>query len=339
MDPAVDSVEQTVNMPDSALDRVRSVNGVDFAVPLALGTVDVRFPNGRFQPFQVIGVDTGTLMGAPRLVDGEAPVGLRAPYAAIVDPGGTSGKLQTPVRAADRWPHDGAHLDVPTRGLTAGDELQANGKRIKVIGRSRSIPRFPPRPLMYTSYANALRILPAERNRMTFVLVGARDGTAPAALARRIEERTGLKARSTAQLKADTVRWYLVNSEDVGDMASMLVLAMTVGFGVTGIMLYLFTYENLKQYAVLKTMGATPSVLLTMIFAQALICALLGVGIGIGVCGIAGEIAATVGYPFRMMWFTPLAGALGVFFVSITAAVISARPVLKLQPAAVFSGR
>ena len=47
MDPAVDSAEQTTNMPDSALERVRSVDGVLSAVPLALGTADARFPNGR----------------------------------------------------------------------------------------------------------------------------------------------------------------------------------------------------------------------------------------------------------------------------------------------------
>ena len=56
MDPAVESVEQTINLPDSALAQVRGVDGVRFATPLALGTTDVRFPNGRFQAFQVIGV-------------------------------------------------------------------------------------------------------------------------------------------------------------------------------------------------------------------------------------------------------------------------------------------
>jgi putative ABC transport system permease protein len=65
-----------------------------------------------------------------------------------------------------------------------------------------------------------------------------------AELAARIEQRTGLRARATEDFKADTVRWFLINSEDVGDIAAMLILAMTMGFGVTGIMLYMFTYEN-----------------------------------------------------------------------------------------------
>lgn len=134
-------------------------------------------------------------------------------------------------------------------------------------------------------------------------------------------------------------RWYLMNSEDVGDMAAMMVLALTVGFGVTGVLLYLFTYENLKQYAVLHVMGATPKVLLTMILVQAGMCALVGTGLGLGVCGLAGRLLAGFGFPFRMMWFTPLAGLISVTLVSLTAAAISARPLTKLQPAVVFSGR
>lgn len=339
MDPAVDSVEQTINMSASALGRVRSVEGVRYAMPLVLGDVDVRFPNGHFQTFQVIGVDDATLAGAPFSGADRPPAILRAPDAVIVDPGGTVGKLQTPGRKIDQWPHDGAHLDVPTRELVAGDELLVNDHRIRIVGRSASLPRFPPRPLIYTTYTTATRILPQERHNLTFVLVSAQTGVSAHELAQRIQQQTGLRARSSEDFKADTVRWYLVNSEDVGDMAAMLVLAMTVGFGVTGIMLYMFTYENLKQYAVLKVMGATPRLLLTMVFMQAGLCALLSAGLGVGLCALVGGFVASMGYPFRMMWFTPLVGSLGVLVVSLTAAVISVRPVLKLEPGVVFAGR
>jgi hypothetical protein len=60
----------------------------------------------------------------------------------------------------------------------------------------------------------------------------------------------------------------------------MLSLAAVIGLGVTGVMLYIFTTENLWQYAVLSAMGAEPRVLLTMIFAQAGLCGLLGTGMG-----------------------------------------------------------
>ena len=338
MDPSVGSAEQTTNMPASALARVRSVAGVLSAVPLALGSAEARFSNGRFQTFQVIGVDDATLSGIPLLKDGASPVVLRSPDAAIVDPGGTEGKLETPLLPADQWPID-PHLNAPTRPLNVGDELLVNDLRVKIVGRSEALPRYPPRPLIYTTFANANRILLPERHRLTFVLATAAPGVPPNELAEHIQAQTGLKARTSEDFKADTVWWFLVNSEDVGDIGAMLSLAMSVGFGITGIMLYMFTSEALRQYAVLKAMGATPRLLLAMIFAQAGLCALLGTGLGLGLCAIIGQIAVEADYPFRMMWFTPLIGGSMVLLVGLVAAGISARPVLKLEPAMVFAGR
>jgi hypothetical protein len=36
-----------------------------------------------------------------------------------------------------------------TRPLAAGDELLVNDHRVKIVGRSETLPRFPPRPLLY----------------------------------------------------------------------------------------------------------------------------------------------------------------------------------------------
>ncbi len=364
MDPAVESTELTINIPDSALARVRSVDGVSSAVPLALAAADARFPNGKFQSFQLIGVDDATLFGLPPLQDGVSPTVLRTPDAVVVDPGGTEGKLQTPILKADQWPYGQPHLSVstnepaptsfyrlipdsfkphvgvPTRELAAGDELLVNDRRVVVRARSNALPRFPPRPLMYTTLSNTSRTLLPERHLLTFVLAKAAPGVEPRELAARIQAQTGLKARSSDDFKADTVNWLLINSEDVGDMASMIAIAMLVGFGVSGVMLYMFTSDALRQYAVLKAMGATSGLLLAMIFVQSGLCALVGTGLGLGLCAIVGQFAiAEFDYPFRMMWFTPLIGGLMVLLVSIVAAAISARPVLKLEPGVVFAGR
>lgn len=340
MSPTVSSAEQTTNMPDSALFRVRSVEGVESAMPMALGTVDAIFPNGRIQPFQVIGVDDVTLTGVPTIENGLQSTVLRAPHTVIVASGGTTDKLDYPVFLKDQWPYGELHLDAPVRPLNAGDELLANDFRVKVAGIGQALPRFPPRPLMYTTYSDAKNILLPERKRLTFVLVNASPDISPEDLATRIQKQTGLRARSTADFKSDTVYWFFENSEDVGDMMAMLYLAISVGFGVTGVMLYMFTYESLRQYAVLKAMGATPKLLMTMILAQSGLCAVIGAGLGLGLCSIIGELVSyKAGYPFRMMWFTPIFSCFMVLVVSVVAAIISSRPVLKLDPAAVFAGR
>jgi putative ABC transport system permease protein len=338
MDPAVESVERTIDIPDSALERVRSVTGVSFATPLGIADVVARFPNGRFQSFQLISVDDATLAGVP-LAAPEDATRLRAPDAVFVAAGGSEGKLEFPRLAWDRWPKDGPHLSVPTRPLIAGDQLLANDRRVVVAGYAQAAPRFPPRPLMYTTLPNAVRILPPERHRTTFVMATALPGVEAGGLARRIERETGLRARTTAEFKEDTVRWNLVNSEDVGDVGAMLTLAMTVGFGVTAVLLYLFTTENLPQYATLEAMGATSGMLLAMVFVQAGACALLGTGLGLGLCSIAGSLVAAQGFPFRMLWFAPVAGAATVFVVSVVAALVSARSLLGTEPGKAFTAR
>ncbi len=339
MDPAVAGVEPSFNLPASALNRVRSVEGVRYAAPLAVATADARFPNGRFQSFQVIGVDDATLSGVPLTTDGATAGALRAPDAVIVDPGGTSGKLETPLRKADQWPYGKPHLIVPTRLAAAGDELLVNDTRVRVVGRSQSLPRFPPRPLLFTTYSTAERILLPERRRLTFVLVTAAPGTDPRCLAARIETVTRLRARASEDFRADTVHWMIQNSEDVGDAITMLSIAMIVGFGVTGVMMFMFTRENLKFYAVLNAMGATAKSLLLMILVQTGLCALIGAGLGIGLCAIGGHIFAAYDLPYRMMWFAPVLGGLAVLLVSLGAAAASAWPVLKMQPASFLAGR
>lgn len=339
MDPAVVSVDSVINVPTSALDRVRSVEGVRSALPMTVGQADARFANGHFQSFQIIGVDDATLSGVPVMKNGADASALRTPDAVIVDAGGTAGKLQTPANKADEWPADGPHLGVATRTLAAGDELIVNDTRVRVAGVSEGLPRFPPRPILFTTYSMAGRILLPERQRLTYVLVSAAPGTDPRQLAARIESVTGLRARSTDDFEADTVNWMLRNSEDVGDAVTMLTIAMLVGFGVTGVMMFMFTTENLKHYAVLNAMGATTRQLLAMICVQAAVCALLGTGLGLGVCTLAGRVFAGYHFPFRMMWFAPVAGGVAVVLVSIVAALISVRPVLKMQPASFLGGR
>lgn len=94
-----------------------------------------------------------------------------------------------------------------------------------------------------------------------------------------------------------------------------------------------------RQGSSCKAIGSSDRLLLQMIFIQAGISSLSGTGIGVGLCAIVGELIAVLDYPFRMMWFTPLFGALGVSIVSLTATGFSVCPVLKLEPGVMYAHR
>ncbi|WER50684.1 hypothetical protein CupriaWKF_30445 [Cupriavidus sp. WKF15] len=59
---------------------------------------------------------------------------------------------------------------------------------------------------------------------------------------------------------------------------------------------------------------------------------MISTGLGVGLRSILGQFAVMAGFPFRIMWLTPLLGGLMVLVVSIVAAALSVRPVVKLQP-------
>ena len=71
MDPAVETVTNSVGMPDYVLDAVRSMQGVKYAVPLYSGGALVKLSDGTYQSVTVIGLDDTSLFGRPALLEGK----------------------------------------------------------------------------------------------------------------------------------------------------------------------------------------------------------------------------------------------------------------------------
>lgn len=336
MDPACRTVTQTENIPQTSDDRVRSVAGVASTSRLALGTATARLPHGRFLPVDVVGVDDATLIGVPASVPSEVALRLRAPDAVLADHGGTRGQLVVPESAGDAWAYGAPRPEAPARDVREGDELHVNNAAVRVRGVIAGSPRFNPQPVLYTTFANAARILPPLRHRLTFVLVSVQAGHDPADVARQIESATGLRARTRAEFKRDTVMWFLANAEFVSHVGIMTFFAFVVGLAISGLMLFMFTRENARLYATLKAIGASNARLASMVIAQAGLAGLLGFGLGIGACGLIGSALATTGFPFRVMPITlVLVGGLALA-VAVLSGVGSLRAVMRLEPAIVF---
>src|SRR5579862_3869427 len=70
MDPAVQTVANTIGMPDYVLDATRSIEGVHYAVPLYSGGALVKLHDGTYQSATVVGLDDTSLFGRPQLLKG-----------------------------------------------------------------------------------------------------------------------------------------------------------------------------------------------------------------------------------------------------------------------------
>src|SRR5271165_1962090 len=70
MDPAVQTVANTIPLPDYVLAEVRSIPGVKYAVPLYSGAALLKLADGSYQSANIIGLDDSSLFGRPQLLKG-----------------------------------------------------------------------------------------------------------------------------------------------------------------------------------------------------------------------------------------------------------------------------
>ena len=71
MDPSVQTVANTIGMPDYVLAATRSISGVKYAVPLFSGGALVKLTDGTYQAVSVVGLDDASLFGRPQMSRGK----------------------------------------------------------------------------------------------------------------------------------------------------------------------------------------------------------------------------------------------------------------------------
>jgi putative ABC transport system permease protein len=338
MDPAVEYVDEPFGLPATAMERVRGVEGVSWALPLYTGSLRARMTSGALRPVLIIGVDDATLVGAPRTLRDGSLADLRLAGGVIVDEDSATGLLRVPRFPQQRlggW--QAPQLTGPMRPLGVGDELLVNDRRLQVVGVARLTPRFMSRPVLYTTYSRAVEISPRQRNLLSFVLVKAGEGRDPAAVAREIDARTGLRARTHEEFARDTYWYYVRTTGVVARMGLMVGIGVSVGVSVSSLLLYLFTIDNERYYATFKALGATNSRIAGMIAVQALVCGGTGYGLGVGVSSLAGTLIVTDAMPYVLTPWTLLFTLAAVVLVCVVSAVLSALRVFRLDPAQVFN--
>ncbi len=340
MDPAVEYVDEPSGMASADLSRVRSVPGVEWAVPLFAGSTRVRLPSGALKPATHIGIDDATLVGAPReLVAGDLRA-LRAPDSVLVDSVSAGTLLRTIDRRPERHPGWNAPaLDAPTRPMTLGDEMVANDHRLVVVGVAKLTPRFLARPVIYTTFNHAQAITPRQRNLMSFVLAKCREGADAAQvtrIARVIEASTGLRARTASEFADDTYWYYIRTTGVVARIGLMIAIGVIVGVSVSSLLLYLFTVDSARYYVTFLALGASQALIVAIVALQALVCGACGFGLGVGASALLGTLVKIDAMPYALTWPTMAFTGTVVLMVCVISAVLSTLKVLKLDIGTVF---
>jgi len=321
MDPKTEYFEQTKALKDTDLNRVRGVDGVQWAVKLFKGSPVARTLDGRFAVSFCLGLDDATLAGAPRKMLLGSWERLREPDAVIIDKAGYV-------------------LLFPSEPLQLDRTIELNDHKATIVGISDASAPFVSWPVMHTRYSQAVNFVGRERTQLSYVLVRPQPGLDPLELCRRIEAQTGLRARTSEQFQWDCVVYYLRNTGIPVNFGITIAIALIVGIVVAGQTFYIFTIENLKQFGALKAIGVTNWRITRMIVLQALTVGSLGFAVGSGLCALF--FAITLNNPptrgLVLMWQNAVGTGVAILVVVILASLISIRRVLVLEPAEVFRG-
>lgn len=318
-DAKVEQANEVIALREIEVTRVRSIPGVEWAVPLYVGIEQARLGDGSFQNVQLVGLDTATFVGRPMEITKGRIEDLRLPDAVIMDQVGV-----------EKFQKKGVKIDV-------GTVFEINDKTARVVALCHASRSFMGQPYIYTTYDRALQFAKPQRKQLSCVLVEPKPGVSAAALAHDISQLPGLRAYERDELFWATIWWYVKNTGIPISFGTVVLLGVIVGIAIAGQTFYLFIYDNLRYLAALKAMGARMPTLAAMVFLQAFAVGFVGYGLGVGLTAVFGFKVLKAGQPpFFMPWQVPVFVAGVIVLICCFSATIGLIRIAKLEPAVVF---
>jgi putative ABC transport system permease protein len=320
VDPFVAEVTNLHPMIQTNLYRVKSVSGIEWALPLYVNALSEKQYSGDYRLTILIGVDSSTLLGVPpSFIQGRLE-NLWHPKAVIVDSFGLSRMSQ--------------NLAKP---LGIGDTFSINDHQVKIEGIVDAEPSFTSWSYIYTTFDRAIAIAPPTRKSLYAILVKPKNDISPDVLVKKIHQETGLKAMTRNQFFWETMKWYFKNTGIPFSFGTTIVLGIFIGIAVAGQTFYSFVTENLGNFGTLKAMGANESLIRNMVFFQAFIVGFIGYGIGLGLAILFGLTAlASKLLPFFLSWQVCLFTFIMIIAISYFAAMMGIRKIRTLEASEVF---
>jgi putative ABC transport system permease protein len=318
MDPSIQTVANTIPLPDYVLDEVRSIPGVKYAVPLYSGAALLKLRDGVYQSANIIGLDDTSLFGRPTLLAGNIE-NIFAENAFIAVRDSEFYKLENPKIGAEFELND-------HRGVIVGIAHVASSGLFGV-------------PTLYTTYNRSLQYIPNTRFTMSYLLVEPKTPADVPAIKQQVAA-AGYLALTKDEFIQKISDFYKYQTGIGTNMLLMTVISFIIGMSISGQTFYTFILENLDKFGALKAIGAKGRELVSMILFQASFVALTGYGIGVGLCALVIWLAR-IYLPDYAAIITYANLGLALVMVVIIAAFssyVGVRKVLKIEPFDIFRG-
>ncbi len=332
----VEQVNELNPMRDTDVALVRSVDSVQWAMPLYSGIQRVRLANGAFKIIQLIGIDPATFAGAPVDMVAGRLEDLRLPNTVIIDELATERLSENP--------------GDPKKHIKVGDIFEINDIEARVVGVCKAMRSFTGGPYVWTTYERALQYSPPQRKMLSAVIAAPKPGISMENAAADIQRSTGLRAfvnrdftfdskQNQIEFNTSTIWWYVKNTGIPISFGITVLVGFIVGVAISCQTFYSFVLENMKHLGALKAMGASNGILCVMLIVQSITVGIIGFGIGLLGTSMFGRVAlAKQQPPFFMTWHMPVVVLIVILGICMIAALLGIWRVSRYEPAMVFRG-
>ncbi|MBV9493012.1 MAG: ABC transporter permease [Acidobacteria bacterium] len=310
------NVDFAHTFPETYVNRVRSIPGVERADNLIVWFLNINLPNGAVEGTEIYAMEDFTRWSFPWNV--------------------AEGNLQDLRRGNYFFLDDSAKKRYGA--FEVGQYREILGRRLKIIGRTVDAKSFTTTPLTFLDLRLAQALNPDQlRGNTTYILVKLSPGADVEAVRREIQKRLPYNDVFTKQEFATRSRSYWVESTGLGlNMYLTVFLGCLVGIVVVAQTLYTSTMEHIKEFGTVKAIGGGNADIYKILGKQATIAAVVGFALG----ALMAYAIRPLIYKIDLKLVIPNEFAVIVFFGSIvlclTAAMISFRKVASIDPALVF---
>lgn len=242
--------------------------------------------------------------------------------------------------AAGRAPKDDDEVVLDavmaaTHGFGLGDTIEILDEDFTLVGLSEGTNSWMAGFLFIEKRAAERLMLTPEAT--SFLLLTFEPGADPVSVETRLRRRLrDVEILSVATVKRNDLD--LLVKVFAIPLRLMVAIAFAVGTTILGMVIYTATVERLREYGVLKAVGAKNQHLYWLVTQQGLVTALLGVTLGIGLAWLAaqGVMLASPKFLVILAPSSTLTAAATGLLMGLLAALLPARYVSGLDPARVF---
>ena len=304
--------------PESYVNRVRTVPGVERADNLIVWFAQLSLPSGAQEATEIYALEDFSRWNIPWSVSHGQLSDLRRGNYIMMDE--SAKKRYGP--------------------FNVGEYRELNDTRVKIIGKTNDVRSFTTTPVSFADYRLMQSLLPQIlKNRTTYMLVKVAPGADVEQVRAEIQRRLPFNDVHTKQEWSDRSRNYWIRNTGLGlNIFVTVFLGCLVGIVVVAQTLYSSTMEHIKEFGTVKAIGGSNFDIYAILGKQATIAAVCGYAVGAVMAFAArpgvGAIDLKLIIPGALLGWT----FVGALVMCLAAAMISFKKVASIDPALVFRG-